>query len=408
MAVCLPRGLKIKNDHAAATHICPSCQMKQISIFYEVKGVPVNSVMNFATRKEAVNYPRGDIVLGFCSNCGFVSNVAFDASMLRYTANCEESQGFSETFNQFSHRLAEYLIEKYNLHGKDILEIGCGKGDFLTLLCNLGKNRGVGFDPAYVPGRNPNHEAEDVTFIQDFYSEDYVHYQADFVCCQMTLEHIHNTAEFVCLVRRAIGKMEKTIVFFQVPDVTRILRNSAFEDIYYEHCSYFSPGSLGKLFRRCHFDVLHLATEYDHQYLIIETKPAAPLGLTPLPQEDDIQQLKVYVNNFTDNYQKKLSVWHTLLEKFRSEGKRVVLWGSGSKAVSFLTTLKVSEGIDYVVDINPHRQGTFMAGTGQKIVAPELLKQYRPHTVVVMNNIYLNEIRNTLSTLGITAEVMTL
>jgi hypothetical protein len=50
----------------------------------------------------------------------------------------------------------------------------------------------------------------------------------------------------------------------------------------------------------------------------------------------------------------------------------VVLWGGGSKGVAFLTTLGQSlDDIAYAVDINPIKHGTFMAGTGQEIIAPE-------------------------------------
>ena len=61
-----------------------------------------------------------------------------------------------------------------------------------------------------------------------------------------------------------------------------------------------------------------------------------------------------------------------------------------------------------MVDISPYRQGTYMAGTGQKIVDPEFLTIYRPHTVIVMNAIYLKEIENNLHRLGLAPEVLTL
>ena len=32
----------------------------------------------------------------------------------------------------------------------NILEIGCGKGEFLVQICEIGDNRGVGIDPTYV------------------------------------------------------------------------------------------------------------------------------------------------------------------------------------------------------------------------------------------------------------------
>lgn len=384
-------------------HTCPACFSDNMYIFHKQDNVPVHSVLNIPTREKALNFPTGNIALGFCHNCGFISNVLFDASLLNYSPDCEESQGCSEIFNAFARRMAVELVEKYHLYSKDILEIGCGKGEFISLLCELGENRGVGFDPAYVPGRTTPEGADQVTFIQDFYSDKYANYRADFLSCKMTLEHIHNPGEFISMVRQTIGDSPDMIVFFQIPDVTRILRDCAIEDIYYEHCSYFSPGSLARLFRKCRFDVLRLATEYHDQYLIIEAKPTD----TPsLPQEDDIEKLKGYVEAFQAKYQSKLLTWQRRLQEIRAKNQRLVLWGSGSKAVSFLTTFRVYDRIEYVVDINPYRQGTYMAGTGQEIVNPKFLKEYQPDIIVVMNAIYLKEIQQNLHEMGLSPKVL--
>ncbi len=59
------------------------------------------------------------------------------------------------------------------------------------------------------------------------------------------------------------------------------------------------------------------------------------------------------------------------------------------------------------VDINPHKQGTYIAGTGQEIVAPEFLRGYHPHVVIVMNPIYRQEIEQDLRRIGLAAEVIT-
>ena len=388
--------------------LCQSCGSNGMSVFHESKNVPVHSVLNMATREQALDYPKGEISLGFCDQCGFISNLRFDPDQLEYSSNCEESQGFSPTFNEFSRGLGAYLIEKYDLHHKDILEIGCGKGEFLNLLCELGDNRGVGFDPAYVRGRSTGETAERITFIRDFYSEKYAGYQADFVCCKMTLEHIQGTADFVSTVRRSMGNRLDTVVFFQVPDVTRILRDCAFEDIYYEHCSYFTPGSLGRLFRNCGFNVFSLDTAYDGQYLMIEAKPANGDFLPPLPQENDLEELKILIESFQAKLQRKLSYWQERLQKGRTNGHRVVLWGSGSKGVAFLTTLEIYDEIKYVVDINRYRQGNYMAGTGQEIVAPGFLQKYRPDLVIIMNAVYRQEIEQDLQRMGLTPELLTI
>jgi hypothetical protein len=86
----------------------------------------------------------------------------------------------------------------------------------------------------------------------------------------------------------------------------------------------------------------------------------------------------------------------------------VVIWGGGSKGAAFLGAVDAAGVIGYVVDINPFRQQTFMAGTGQPIVAPNFLKDYQPDVVIVMNEIYHAEILNDLNRLGLTPVVTTM
>ena len=50
-------------------------------------------------------------------------------------------------------------------------------------------------------------------------------------------------------MRQAIGDRPDAVIFFMIPEVTRILELRAFWDVYYEHCSYYSPGALARHFR---------------------------------------------------------------------------------------------------------------------------------------------------------------
>ncbi|MCC6397832.1 MAG: SAM-dependent methyltransferase, partial [Bacteroidetes bacterium] len=110
-------------QHTAA--ICPSCAKGHMSIFYEVQGVPVNSVLLLPTREEALAFPKGDIALGFCELCGFISNVAFDPKEQEYSARYEATQAYSPTFTTFHRNLAQRLIDRYDLRNKTLIEIGC-------------------------------------------------------------------------------------------------------------------------------------------------------------------------------------------------------------------------------------------------------------------------------------------
>lgn len=390
------------------TPICPGCGSGPMDIFHRVFSVPVNSCILMSSPAEALDYPRGDIELGFCRACGFISNTAFDQTLTEYSGRYEETQGFSPTFNAFHADLARRLIERYELHGKDVVEIGCGKGEFLNLLCKLGENRGTGFDPGYLEDRDQHQAAGQVRFIKDFYSERYAHHRGDFICCKMTLEHIHATDDFVAVVRRAIGDETQTIVFFQVPEAGRIMQECAFEDIYYEHCSYFSRGSLARLFLGHGFDILDVSTAYDDQYLTIEAKPRNGADRAECSMINDLEDLGRYVSRFTDKYKQKRRAWDRRLHDSKATHRKVVLWGSGSKAVSFLTTSEQFDAIEYVVDINPHRQGHFMPGTGQEIVSPDFLREYKPDVVIVMNGIYRTEIGDQLREFDLNPKLLAL
>ncbi len=373
--------------------------------FYSIRSVPVHSVLLMPTREVAVNFPKGDIVLAFCSGCGFVSNVAFDPSVHSYSSEYEETQSFSPTFRSFHERLARTMVDRFDLHGKHVIEIGCGKGDFLAMLCEMGDNRGTGFDPAFVEERNPSGR-NGVQFIKDFYSEKYSSYNGDFVCCKMTLEHIAGTAAFVATVRRSVGDRANTVVFFQVPNATRVFRDLAFEDVYYEHCSYFTAGSLARLFAKSGFDVLETGIEYDDQYLTILAQPARGTPRPAVPE--DRQETAALADSFGRRCRALIGTWRERVGDFQARGKRVVVWGSGSKGVAFLSAIALPGAVEYVVDINPYRQGKFMAGSGQQIVSPECLAEYRPDAVVLMNPIYRAEVQRDLDRLGVSAELLAL
>ena len=103
---------------------------------------------------------------------------------------------------------------------------------------------------------------------------------------------------------------------------------------------------------------------------------------------------------------KVIEYWMKIIRK--NSDKRIMLWGSGSKGVAFLTKLKLYDEIQYIVDINPYRQGSYMAGTGQRIVAPTFLKDYKPDIVIIMNPIYYDEIEQDIHQMGLDPAVMAL
>ena len=384
---------------------CPACAEPAADVFHEQRRIPAHSVMLFDSREAALAYPRGDLRLVHCGACGFIFNKAFDETLNEYSQRCEESQGFSPHFRSWMEAVAKEFVDRYDLHDRSVLEIGCGKGEFLALVCELGHNLGVGVDPAYVPGRLDSPALDRLTFINELYTSEHGDLAGDAVICRHTLEHIAPVAEFVATIRRSLADRSSVIVFFELPETLRVLREVAFWDLYYEHCSYFTPGSLARLFRREGFDLERLRLEFDEQYILLDARPGDGSG-PELPLEDDLAETADLVATFRREFPQRIQALREIVDQRHDRGERTVVWGGGSKGVSFLTTLGITGEIDYVVDINPYKQGKFMAGTGHEVVAPERLVEHRPDLVLVMNPIYEDEIAQELARLGLTPDLV--
>jgi hypothetical protein len=92
----------------------------------------------------------------------------------------------------------------------------------------LNGGKGIGVDPAYEEGRqkNPN-----LTFYKEFYSEKHGNLKAAMISCRHTLEHIHGTYDFLKLIRQSLNDSPDTVVFFEIPQISRILDIQAFWNI---------------------------------------------------------------------------------------------------------------------------------------------------------------------------------
>lgn len=379
---------------------CPNCGGLTPRIFHSIAGVPVNSCLLFNDRQRARDLECGNIDLAFCSDCNFIYNAQWKPEQTTYSEQYEETQQFSETFANYQREQVQELLDRYSIFGKEIVEIGCGKGEFLSLLCELGSNRGVGYDPSFVPARKgADHSGAE--FKREFFTAETKQRAPHLVCCKMTLEHISQTRAFVGAIRRIASPERGTIVCIQVPDVRRILAEAAFWDVYYEHCSYFSPLSLQHVLRHAGFDILRTATSFGDQYLTIEARAVQPDSRSlDAALEAQTQNLAGAVAAYDDAVSRSVARWSHLVRSTAASGGRTVLWGSGSKAVAFLAAVKAEAEIEYLVDVNPYRWGKFVPGSGKQIMPPEFLSQYQPDLVIAMNPIYAQEISAALRDVG--------
>ncbi len=230
-----------------STATCPICTSGTAEEFLRRDRVAVHQNLVVNTAAAARDLGVGSLSMCACGNCGFVFNADFDAGLLDYGQRYDNTQTLSPTFAAHVDDRVRHLVESCGVRGATIVEVGCGKGDFLKRLVQAdGGNSGWGFDPTY-DGPDSLFDGR-VRFRREFYDERQSPIRADIVICRHVIEHIQQPLALLQKVRRALADTPQARVFFETPCVEWILDQQVTWDFFYEHCSLFSRSSLTRAF----------------------------------------------------------------------------------------------------------------------------------------------------------------
>ena len=381
---------------------CGVCRSDDVRHVLTLKEMPVSVNTLCRSREEALNVPRGDIELVQCTQCGFIFNRAFDPDKITYTENYENSLFHSELFRQFAEELVERLISTYHLHRATIVEIGCGSGDFLNLLCERSQSTGYGFDKSYTPGKSLIPIPTGVTFITDYYDMRYADVKPDLIVCRHVLEHIHDPVRYLQSICQTPGNGE-TLLYVEVPNASYMIDSGSFCDIIYEHYGYYTASSISRLFRLADMTVQAVHPSFGNQFLLLEaiypTKSSGSIA-------DESTGPILAPQSFSDRFHHFIETWEQRLAAYNAENKTVILWGAGSKGITFLNMIPNSHYIKAVVDINPVKTDCLTSGTNHLIVGLKNLKDLQPDVIITMNPNYTDEIQAQLHELELDGEIL--
>jgi hypothetical protein len=395
--VCMVKEAKVDESKI----LCPICGSSGLQVFYSVIDVPASCNRLWKIKADAVNCPKGDIKLAFCTNCTFVSNVAIEPQKNQYDNQYDNSLFYSAHFQEFAKRLAACLVQRYNLYNKNIVEVGGGKVDFLSIMIDLGNNRGSKFDPFHSQVETSMGKISGIPKLDPgsfpFISKGK---KIDFIFSYHELEHMNDPKSFLKDLRKIVDKSGDVRVFFSVPNVMKDFEEGEYSDIIYEHVSYFTIPSLRFLFLSCGFDISSMEETkgeiFDSIYVDVTLKQEK-LGSNLKPaSEFEVSQIEQRIRQFAKKTDKNIKELSQQLAKLLDEGNRIVVWGAGARGVTFLNIFG-DRRIEYAVDINPHKHDMYIPGTGQKIVSPEVLSRYKPDFIVLANPAYQKEIEHLLT-----------
>jgi len=319
--------------------------------------------------------------------------------MISYTTAYENSLHFSPRFQQYACDLVKYLANAYELKDRSVIEVGCGKGEFLRMLVESTHARGIGFDPSV-----PDTELSEsyISFIQDYYSEKYSEFRCRLLCCRHVLEHIAAPVPFLRMLRSALEP--DGALFCEVPNGTLSITARGMWDVIYPHISYFTLASLRATFRQAGFEVVRSQVAFGDQYLWVEAVPVSePIHSTRDAAEDGIAEP---VETFRATYDSTIAHWRGRISEWTRQNARIVVWGAGAKGVTFLNAVSDAGRVHAVIDANPRKWDTFTPVSGVAVIPPDKLRSNPPDVMLLMNAVYESEIRDQLAAMSIAPRVI--
>lgn len=385
---------------SAESTACPICEHRDLDETVTRAQLPAMQNYVFRHLDLARQAKAGSFALYACPRCGFAFNAAFDPALLDYDAGYDNNVP-SSMMDDYYRELATRLCADCAQDGGLVVDVGCGKGRFLKIACELFPQlRGLGIDPSY-EGEPSLHDGR-LRFVPEVFHAGQLQERPALVVCRHVLEHIPQPLGFLQSIAEGLAGFPDTSVFFEVPDTRWIVEQRAFWDFCYEHCNYFDADSLATALQRSGFTPGQLATGFHNQYLWAETRSGG--DQLPLESDETAARLNQDLRAYAATESTLMSTAREKLRSLHAAGDAVAIWGMATKGVVFSFLIDPEcELIDCRIDINTNKQGGYVPLTGQRIDAPEALSAHIGHdlTIFVMNPNYLAEIRSRCETLGL-------
>jgi len=344
--------------------LCPVCYHAVAAPFFDGGAQPLATLGWPPSPAEAQDMPRYPLDFVQCPRCTHVWNRSFSYDAIPYRTNP------NRMFNQgtlWQGHLAKTrdLLLAHLPASPTVIDIGCGEGHFVRGLAQArdGQGRFIGFDPNASPTSNTGVECHNRYFDA---LTDMPAFTPDGVVIRHVLEHLTDPVALIEQLAWGAADLEKPVwLFAEMPCIDRVFETGRLADFYYEHPSQFTTRSFRTLMERAG-DIVDLAHGYSREVVYALVR----LGL---PQERRLQARQSA--SFAQAANASRTQIRAQLDALVVAGQRVALWGGTGKAAAFIHQYGVDAArFPLVVDSDVEKVGTYVPGTGQKIVSRDALK----------------------------------
>ena len=326
---------------------------------------------SFLTKAELDSDVYEDFRLYSCPNCGLLQ---VDAPPVPYYRDCIRASGLSEEMAKEKTEYYREIFDKYDLIGKEVVEIGCGNGEFLRIIKAAGANP-YGIEHKIDAVEQLNKEGYKVLKAypgEDDMSELENRFEG-FTCTQF-LEHAPNPALFLSGIAGILK--DNAVGIVEVPNFDMMKEKLLMTEFIADHVMYFTSDTLRLMLEVNGFTVLSCEQHWHDYVLTAVVRKRSKADLTAFNEEKE--RLVKELNSFVSSV--------------KSANRRLAVWGASHQALAIIGIAGIADSIEYIVDSAPFKQGLYTPGSHLYVAAPDNLKEDPVDTVLIMAASYNEEV----------------
>ena len=342
-----------------------------------------------------------------CQICSLVQLSEVIPREILFPSNYTYFSSYSSSWLQHSKSYAEKMISYMELNQSDlVVEIASNDGYLLQFFTNadiqvLGIEPAAGVAKAAIAKGIPT---QIVYFGESTAIELAKGKKPKLMIANNVLAHVPDLHDFIKGFSILIH--DEGIITFEFPHLLNLIKNSQFDTIYHEHYSYLSVSALTPLFAKYGLKIVDIEKLLTHggSLRLYVAKNSSSWNVHDSVQkivekESQYDPRKKEVYGVLQESTKKIKTdLLSTLKKYKRDGLKISAYGAAAKGVTLLNYCEInSDLIDYVVDLNPNKQGRFIPGSLIPIVDSKMLDTNPPDVLLILPWNLTNEIKSQLS-----------
>ncbi len=371
------------------------------------------SAQNIPAASELAEDHPLSLTLCQCPSCGLVQ---FDTEPVDYYRDVIRAGGGTRTMTRLRHEEYARLLtamQENHIHGRRIVEVGCGRGEFLRMWQNLAEDpegaaalaRDQERDPlSGQPNAAPLHLVglehkpslvEEANAVADkkyrvyegFATGDVRYPEGPFdAFVQFNfLEHQPDP----CDMLRNIGRNLKpqALGLITVPSFEYILRYNGYYELLRDHIANYTEFTLQKLLQDCGFELLSMDL-VNRDTIEAIVRNADPDELSELHYSGRL----IDVSALRDSYDRLSASVNAHIDHLSESRRTMAIWGASHQGFTLAATTKLGGRVEYIIDSAPFKQGRFSPASHIPIVAPDYAVAHPVDEILIVAPGYTDEI----------------